>query len=1095
MRSAMFAIVMIVGILFAQTDQGRIVGSVSDASGAAIPGATVVVKSQKTGSERTVKTNESGLFFITNLLPALYTVKASGSGMAAIEYSDIKLSIGQERTLSITLQPETLQQEVKVSGGELVVIDTSSARMGVDVGEREVGQLPLNGRQLSQLYLMAPGAVTAGGGTFDNIRFSGRANQQNAVRYDGVEGSAIIDASPGNLNGQISSFFRLQASLENVQEFRVESNNYPAEYGTGTGGQISVATKSGSNALHGSFFEYLRNDKLDARNFFDGVKTPLRLNQFGASAGGPVIKDKFFFFGSYEGLRQRLLVPFREAVPSDSARLRAVPSIAPLLAAFPIGTLATTNPDASVAILDASQRVDENSFGVRFDYKLNEKYTFYARYFRDQGRSFQPLGVTGNGIQVTAVPQNAVVDFQQVLTPNLINETKVGLNGYKTRAYGSAPTVGGVDMASLSISLTGSVALAGITTQGAATGFATPGGLVRANSATNGRGQPYTNYSIAFIDNLTWIKGAHAAKFGVEIRPIRMYTDRQGGTTYSFSNVSDFLNNRPLQIQFLGDVSAPSPFNGGATGNRFIKQEYYIGYAQDEWRLRPNLTMSYGLRYEYYSVLREARNLAIVMDTERGVLLPPNTPAYNSSKLALGPRLAFSWTPTALHDSTTFRIGAGYYFGPGQTEDLIQPFESDRVSTTLPTGATYPINPAAIIAGYDVNSPTLRFQPRAYAPGYTVPEKILSYTASIQQRLPFDTIFTAAYVGSQGRNLFIRTMTNLITGVTTNPTTGVAVIQRQFGDRFAEVDVKTSGGTDHYDSLQMTLNRRFSQGLTLGSSYTWGHSIGNSGGSNETVTVASPYNWDLDHGNNGVDVRQNFNLTALYELPFGKGRRYLRDAGKLADLFIGGWDLGGILNARTGLAIDPLIVRPDVVYRDNQTGLIYNNPVLVNGVPITTAIINVPGGGSTRHIRRPNYVAGVDPLIHGPNKTVFLNPAAFSIPAPGTFGNASRYSLHGPNLAQLDFTLHKRFNLTERFNLEFRSEIYNILNRANLANPPSQLANALPSNPTSANSLQPGQPYTPAASGGIFGIVNGTLDRTVGLGASRQIQLSLRLNF
>src|SRR6266852_9287180 len=214
MRSAAFAFLFL-GVVFAQMDQGLIVGTVTDASGAAIPGATVTVKSDKTGSERTGTTNDRGFFSVTNLSPAQYTVTAKGAGLGPSTYSDIKISLGQERTLTIVLEPATLQQEVNVSGGELVVIDTSSARIGVNVGEREVGQLPLNGRQLSQLYLMAPGAITAGGGAYDNIRFNGRANQQNIVRFDGVEGTSIIDASPGNLNGETSSSFRLQSSLEN----------------------------------------------------------------------------------------------------------------------------------------------------------------------------------------------------------------------------------------------------------------------------------------------------------------------------------------------------------------------------------------------------------------------------------------------------------------------------------------------------------------------------------------------------------------------------------------------------------------------------------------------------------------------------------------------------------------------------------------------------------------------------------------------------------------------------------------------------------------------------------------------------------------
>src|SRR6185503_13553564 len=218
----------------------------------------------------------------------------------------ISLQVGQERVLNITLQPSTVNTEVTVSGGDMAVIDVSSARIGTNVSAREVSELPLNGRQVSQLYLMAPGAVNSGAGSFDNIRFSGRSNQQNIIRFDGVEGSSIVDASPGNLNGEISSSFRLQQSLENVQEFRVDSSNYPAEYGTGTGGQINIVGKTGSNNFHGAVFHYIRNDALDARNFFDGAsKSPLRLNQFGGSIGGRVIKDKLFFFSSYEGLRQR----------------------------------------------------------------------------------------------------------------------------------------------------------------------------------------------------------------------------------------------------------------------------------------------------------------------------------------------------------------------------------------------------------------------------------------------------------------------------------------------------------------------------------------------------------------------------------------------------------------------------------------------------------------------------------------------------------------------------------------------------------------------------------------------------------------------
>src|SRR4051812_23057471 len=328
--------------VFAQTDSSRIVGLVTDVSGAVLPGATITIKSEKTGEERKVTANDLGYYVVPNLLPAAYTVTGKTNDLGPAVYSNINLAVGQERTLNVILQPSSMAQEVNVSGGELTVIDTSSARIGANVNEREVANLPLNGRQVSQLYLLVPGAQTAGSGSFDNIRFSGRANQQNEIRFDGVEASSVIDASPGNLNGETSTGFRLQSSLENIQEFRVESSNYPAEFGTGTGGQVSVVTKSGGNKISGSLFEYLRNNALDARNFFDGSKkSALRLNQFGASIGGPIIKEKLYFFASFEALRQKAAVNLIGTVPSAAARARAIPSIANVVNAFPLGQTPT----------------------------------------------------------------------------------------------------------------------------------------------------------------------------------------------------------------------------------------------------------------------------------------------------------------------------------------------------------------------------------------------------------------------------------------------------------------------------------------------------------------------------------------------------------------------------------------------------------------------------------------------------------------------------------------------------------------------------------------------------------------------------------
>ena len=1160
----------------AQTDRGRIVGTVTDANGAIVPGATVLVKNEGTGEERSTVTNESGYYIIASLQPAHYTVKASAQNLT-VQVTNVQVLVGAELTLPLTLQATGVEAKVDVTANGGTAIDTGSAAMSVNVNPREVEALPLNGRQLSQLYLQAPGSVNSGSGTFGDIRFSGRAVQQNVIRYDGIEGSAIIDASPGNLNGELPTPFRLQSSLENVQEFRVDSNNFPAEFGTGTGGQVSVVTKSGSNAFHGSLFEYLRNDALDAANFFDniiGQKAPLRLNQFGGSIGGPIVKDKFFFFFSYEGYRLRAGINSIEAVPGSASRLCAAPvgtgsincnatSVA-LLPAFrsPDAQIISTGSGTNlfdVAQLQANSSVDENSVALRLDYKINPKHSAYFRFFRDQGSNVQPEGVTGRRVFIKAVPQNGVLAVQSLLTPSMLNEFKFGYNSAYTRINGVAPTVAGFDLSSLVINISGNTANFALPGQGTSAGTAVPGGLVRANSATNGRGQPYTPYSLSFVDNLNWTNGNHNFKFGGELRLIRLYTDRLGGTTYTYSNLTSFLTNTPQSIQFLGDLSAPSPFNNGATGQRFAKQEYYIGYAEDEWKIRPNLTLNYGLRYEYFTPLREDRNLQVLFDITNGTLRPPTEAAFKSSKTNFGPRISMTWSPNPNGDGffgggrTVFRGGFGMFYGPGQTEDQIQPIESDRVSSTFTSNPifaggpplAFPLNSSAAIAFFNnpANVNIRSYQPRAYSPDYEIPEKVYQYTFSFQQELASDTVLTAAYVGSQGRNLFLRSVANkILPGQTTvlsnvaSLPTGVGVVNladpvtgritavrtvREFSiisgnnvqNPFAEVDYKTSGGSDSYNALQMTLARRLTTGLTLNSQYTFSRSFGNTAGSNEARTSAIPDNFEADRGYNNFDVRHTFNFSALYKLPFGKGTS--NDLGSVGNAFLGDWEIGGIVNARSGLPIEVGITRPDVVIQCAQDTC----PVTINGVATTVArgfvaqlpgtinaanplplgfigVVNTPGGGASRNVRRPNLIAGVDPFLN--NDRNIINPAAFATPAPGVFGDLARNALRGPGFTQFDLVLNKRFRITETSNIEFRTEIFNIFNKANFAVPSTTLNNALPTITSAgvlSSGLQPNNPFTQSTAGGTFGLLRQTVERTVGLGTNRQIQFALRYNF
>jgi hypothetical protein len=1158
----------------AQTDQGRIAGTVVDSTGGLVPGATILVKNDKTGEERTATTNDVGHFIVSALRPSTYSVTANAKDLTA-KTTNIELLVGQEFTLAMVVQPTGVAATVDVRADGETALETGSATMGANVNPREVEGLPINGRQLSQLYLQAPGSVNSGSGTFGDIRFSGRAVEQNIIRFDGIEGTAIIDSSPGNLNGEIPTPFRLQSSLENIQEFRVDSNNYPAEYGTGTGGQINVLTKSGGTDFHGSVFEYFRNDKLDASNFLDniiGQKSKLRLNQFGGSLGGPIKKDKAFFFFSYEGYRLRGGINSIEAVPGLASRICAAPlgtggvacnaATAALIPAFrsPNAVTLRTGPDLFDTVqLQANNVVDENTAALRIDYRFNQKHSTYFRFFRDQGSNLQPDGVTGRQISIRQVPQNGVFALQSILTPILLNEFKLGYNGAYSRIIGVAPTVNGIDLSNLSFNISGSVAGFALPGQGSNAGVATPGGLIRANSAQNGRGQPYTPYSLSYVDNLNWTRGNHSFKFGGELRQIRLYTDRQGGITYTFASINNFLANTVQSVQYLGDLSAPSPFFNNSTGQAQARQQYYIGYAQDEWKIKPNLTLNYGLRYESYTPLREANNRQILFDINTGQLRDSTQDPLHSSKTNFGPRVGLTWSPNPAGTgffsggNTVLRGGFGIYYGPGQTEDQIQPIESNRISSTL-SNVTFPQDPNVIAAAFLSNPNNRQYQPRAYAPDYTIPERVYQYSVSVQQTLPYQMVFTAAFVGSQGRNLFLRSIANrLLPGQTTiadgtSLPSGVGVINRtnaagqviavntvrEFSivsgtssvqNPFAEIDDKTSGGHDTYKALQMSLARRFSTGLTLNSQYTFSSSFGNTSGSNEARTAAnnarSLSEFDYDNGYNNFDVRHTFNLSALYDLPFGKGKKL--DLGGIGNVLLGNWEIGTIVNGRSGLPLELGIVRPDVVIQCRNAagctvptgtggatttfanGFVAQLPGTINAAnplpPGFIAVVNTPGGGASRNVRRPDFVAGANPYLT--NDRLILNPAAFATPAPGTFGNVPRNFLRGPGFRQFDLVLNKRIRFSESKNLEFRTEIFNLFNHTNFDVPGSRLNLALPAitqsgglySVSTSNVVQPGQPYTQAVAGGTFGLLRQTVVRDVGLGTSRQIQFALRLNF
>jgi len=1189
--------------IYSQTN-ANISGTVNDSNGAVVAGATVTVTSTENGSERSVTASNEGFYSFSQLPPGTYKVVVKQEGFKTSQIDALAVSVGQTRELNIVLETGEVTATINVATSEIepAAIDQSSNRLGVNISAKEVQELPVNGRNYSQLYLNAPGATNTGAGNFGDLRFNGRANQQNQTKLDGIEATAIFDSSPGYVTVQ-GSQFRLQTSIENIQEFRVDSSNYPAEYGTGTGGQINVIGKSGGNQFKGSLFYYIRNDAFDARNFFDGAeKSPLRLNQFGGSFGGPIVKNKVFFFGSYEGLRQRAGFNIIESAPSNFVRdfinyygtpdargetaraalnistadaTAALTRIAALrdtgvINTFPIGNGAAfnvggLNNSAQLFQVNSTASLDEDAFSGRIDYKINDNFTFYGRYQRNRGDLLSPDGTSGRFISAKQKPDNFVMSLTQLYGTNVINETKFGINRAPTDLGTVVPTIAGlsgVDLSLVSLRLTGNIVSPGVN-GGAPTGFTEPGGLTRQSSAGNGRAQPIRPSSVSFIDTLAWTKGNHNFKFGGELRSINVRFDQLGGITYSYGSIRDFVLNQNLTAAYIGDLSAPGDFRiatnpittitRNSQGLSQGQQYYAIGFAQDEWRVKPNFVLSYGLRYEYYSVNREKNDRAVVFDVAKGKLVSPDTPYYVSKTNNFAPRLGLTWTPEFLKGKTVIRGGGGLYFGPGQYEDLIQPIESNVVRTNSTFASGLSTTTANSLLNPSATALPGSFTPRAYdINGYKVPERVFQYGLSVQQELPGNTVLTVGYVGSQGRNLFLRSITNRIlpgqtviqngtalptgvgvvnrcstapvNGVCTGSIVGVTTIREfdvvgygynattgtTFADPtqrlqpFGEIDYKTSGGRDRYDALQIQINRRFTKGLTINAQYQLGKSFGNTQGSNEAQTAQNPYSFAEEFGNNTFDIRHSANFTALYELPFGKNQKYKLSG--FADALLGGWQIGGVYNGRSGSPLDIRITRPDTVAvcqaatctlgsATVQQGFVIATPNTINATtPLPTGfvvVVNTPGGNASRNTRRPDLIAGVEPFLDLGNGLRFLNPAAFAMPAPGTYGNLARNALKGPQFHQFDLTLQKRFYISERTNVEIRGEFYNLFNRANFANPPATLPNNLS---TSATSQQPGTAYT-LTNVGQFGVINGTVGRTVGLGTNRQIQFAARLNF
>jgi Carboxypeptidase regulatory-like domain/TonB dependent receptor len=1035
----------VTGTARAQQTESRIVGIVADRSGAVLPGVTINVTSTDTGAVRSAVSDGDGAYAVTNLPPGNYTVAFELPGFQT-QTETVRLGVGQVETKNGALGVAGVTENVTVAA-DVRAVDLGSAKIGVNVSPEEVENLPVNGRNFANLMTLATGATSDGNGGWASVRFNGKSNQQNYLNYDGVDGTYVWDASPGYLNAT-GSQFRLQTSMESISEFRVNSGLAPAESGLGSGGNITVISKSGANRFTGSVFEYKRDDALDSASKYDDQKQELSLDQFGGSIGGPIAKNKAFFFGSFEGLRQTTGLSFTEAVPSAEARRRIAagePSsltggrsaartqaVAGLLAGFPEATAPTSNVLLGLATNNTEAEQKENSLSARVDYRFTNQHSFYARYLFSDGEVDTPdRTATARRVLAKQQPQNFVGNFQSILGSSIVNEFKVGYNKPTTSAEAFAN--GPYDP--IQVSLSGTVNSSSIDARGT-TGVARSGLLIRATSAASTTGSIFDPSSLSFSDTLTWSKGAHVIKAGGEYRRIQSEFQFKGSTEVTFNSVQDFIDNVPAAVA----VSSDSPV--------FKPEQYYlIGFVQDSWRATNKLSLELGLRYDFYSVVREANNLSKPFFIEENDFAPNDADFYNADKNNFSPRLSASYQLT---DKTAIRGGFGLFYGPGQFEDRIQPMENyiDRSrlqAADVPNnGLQYPLPsnlaPLLSIRGYTHERPD---------------EYNIQYGASVSQELPGAFNLTVGYTGSRGKDMFIRGVANTLDFNT----------RTRLQPTYGQIDYKTSGCVDglvinnqplrgcgyaEYDAFQLGLSRRFRGGLTGGLNYQYSRNKGTTQGSNEAVTAQNTFDYENDYGINPQDIPHTFNASLVYQVP---GEGMLR----------GGWRVGGIVNARSGVPINVVIARPD-----NTT---------VNGVTVA----NIPGGNS-RGTQRPDLVPGVNPYFEDGGFR-YLNPAAFATPQPGTFGNLPRNYLRGPNFYQVDLMFSKDFRFMQNQGFQIRVELFNIANRLNFENPAASLPNGTP-----------GVPFTDAQAG-TFGYMLGPLNRTVGLGTARQTQISLRYTF
>jgi len=1017
------------GTLYAQGSTASVLGTVTDSSGAVIPNASVQVKNVGTGQTQQASADAQGRYTVADLPIGNYEAQASAQGFQTVVRRGITLTVGAQSVVDFSLAVGQAQQTVTVEA-TVSQVDTVSTAVASYVEQKQINDLPLNGRNFTDLVALAPGVSTGsqignGGanllyGVENNFSVSGARSEGQAYLLDNTDVQGFWNHGSG------SGVMGTTLGIEAIAEFSLLTNTYSAQFG-GNGAVVNSASKSGTNTLHGSAYEFLRNSALDARNFFDGSKVPpFRQNQFGGSLGGPIKKDKLFFFVNDEELRRALGQTFVAFVPDANAHNGIVngvnvpinPRIAPILALYPIPAT-SVNGVGQIPEVD-TQTGNENYLLARVDYTLSSKDSLFVRYVRDYGDIVNPflgsplpprwpeVGQTRN--------QFVTIEERRVISPTLVNllrfsftrtrETYVQAKPDQTPALDFFPERG----------QNGGVNITGLSSIG--TSIFAP--LLEVQN------------KFPLADDVFWTHGAHSLRFGALFSRVQSNFQQQGwwGGFYTFPSLTAFLQGTPSLFQ------GPEP--GLTDSYRDFREVEVDGYIHDEWKALPTLTVNIGLRYEF--VTNPTTNVhplnAIVNPPFGTYQRVPNVFASNPSLHNFDPRIGLAYDPFGDH-KTAIRAGfgifydpirarsyaSGYYFNPPYALAFVpNPAFPDPFPGALP--------PPAQLVGVDYNTVNT---PRMY-----------QWNFNVQRQLFESTTLTVGYVGSRGLHLYaardinpvLPTVVNgvQVFGVPRGATPGM-VGNPRLNPAAAALSSEAPVGDSSYNSLQVGLNRRFSHGVQGQLSYTWSKCMDDASGTyglEGGIPWSDPLNGSFDRGRCLFDRPQVFRLSGVYTLPFTK------------NILVKGWQMSGNLLAQSGPPWNVIL----------GTGFDQSGSAVAN--------------------QRPNLILPADQVITG-NVNQWVNPAGFSLPAPGTLGNLQRDFLWGPGIVNFDYSVVKDTPIKEQVHLQFRAEFFNLFNHPNFGLP-------------NANA------FVQTANGG--GNPNPTFGKiTTTTTSSRQIQFALKLMF